>query len=489
MRFTEAIAGLAEIKEVCGDAEICRVSIDSRTTDSGSVFVCMPGSRADSHSFIEDAWHRGTRAYIVTREDAFRKIGEKSGAAALANDTEEVCWRLCKKVYGNPSENLQVIGVTGTNGKTTVAWLLYQLLARLGKKTAYFGTLGARIGEKEIATDLTTPFPPQINELLVRAKDEGVQTAVMEVSSHALAQKRVDGLEFDVAVFTNLTQDHLDFHKDLDSYFAAKRRLFDDLESDKNLISVINADDDFGKMLLLSLKDTISFGKEDADLLLRRAEVSLGEIIGDFEFHGDRFGFRSKLGGAFNVQNCLAALAAGIASGEDLARLTDNIKFVAAAPGRFESLPGNDFQVIVDYAHTPDALEKLLLSVRELAKGKLITVFGCGGDRDKGKRPKMGAAASSLSDVVYITSDNPRTEEPAAIIADILPGVVSGTATRVMPDRRRAIFEAICEAQKGDTVVIAGKGHEDYQILGTTKVPFDDKNVALEAIQEKAACV
>ncbi|MBA3725386.1 MAG: UDP-N-acetylmuramoyl-L-alanyl-D-glutamate--2,6-diaminopimelate ligase, partial [Armatimonadetes bacterium] len=316
---------------------------------------------------------------------------------------------------------------------------------------------------------------------------DGANAVVMEVSSHALAQKRVEGIEFDVGVFTNLSQDHLDFHPDMAQYFQAKRRLFGDLPTTKSIVTVANVDDEHGAMLAAQSSRSLSFGSVDADVRLVASEVWLDRLRLSFDHAGHQYEAVVPVGGKFNVSNCLGVVAAAIALGlspHDVVRALQNVR---AASGRFESVPaGGDFNVIVDYAHTPDALEKLLLSVRELTSGRVVAVFGCGGDRDRTKRPKMGAAASTLSDVVYVTSDNPRTEDPAAIIADIMLGV--SAEAKVDPDRKSAIRSAIAEASSGDVVVIAGKGHEDYQILGTSKIHFDDREVAAEAIAERSAC-
>ncbi|MGI8923986.1 MAG: UDP-N-acetylmuramoyl-L-alanyl-D-glutamate--2,6-diaminopimelate ligase [Fimbriimonadales bacterium] len=487
MQFVDLVLDVPGIIEHTGDAEIGSLELDSRRASTGSLFLCMPGTRVDGHQFIPQALAAGAEGAVVTDPQAYARLRHLGIAGALVQDAAEATWRLAKRLYGDPSKQLKMVGVTGTNGKTTVAWILNQVLVGLGVKSAYVGTLGATIDGISINTDLTTPFAPEINRLLAEFVALGANAVVMEVSSHALAQKRVEGIEFDVGVFTNLSQDHLDFHPDMAQYFQAKRRLFGDLPTTKSIVTVANVDDEHGAMLDAESSRSLSFGSVDADVRLVASEVWLDRLQFSFEYTSRQFFADVPIGSKFNVSNCLGAVAAAIALGHEPANIVREMSGVQAAPGRFESVPtGSDFNVIVDYAHTPEALEKLLQSVRELTSGRVVSVFGCGGDRDRTKRPKMGATASALSDVVFVTSDNPRTEDPVAIIADIMPSVkVQAT---VDADRKSAIRSAIAEASSGDVVVIAGKGHEDYQILGTSKIHFDDREVAAEAIAERSVC-
>jgi UDP-N-acetylmuramoyl-L-alanyl-D-glutamate--2,6-diaminopimelate ligase len=437
----------------------------------------MPGTTHDGHDFVDQALHAGA-AVCVERIDVFEGLSP----AILVENSVDACWRISKRVYGDPSVKLKAVGVTGTNGKTTVAWVLRQALESLGMKTAYMGTLGAFIGDERIDTGLTTPFPPEIQDFLRRCVSEGDAAVVMEVSSHALAQRRVDGVEFDVAVFTNLSQDHLDFHDDFEDYFDAKERLFTALPSTKRLTSVINADDAYGRLLIERVDGAITFGS-DGSVKLVDEKPRLDRLSVKLRFAGQEHAIEAPLGARFNVSNSLAVFSTLLALGFSANDAARGLSHAKGAPGRFEAVPtSHDFVVIVDYAHTPDALEKVLQSARELTKGKLICVFGCGGDRDRSKRPKMAAAASSIADVVWVTSDNPRTENPESIIADILPGLVKGVDHHVQVDRRKAIRGAIKEASAGDCVVIAGKGHENYQIIGKEKTHFDDREVAAEAL-------
>jgi UDP-N-acetylmuramoyl-L-alanyl-D-glutamate--2,6-diaminopimelate ligase len=400
----------------------------------------------------------------------------------LVEDSVEACWRISKEVYRDPSTKLRVIGITGTNGKTTVAWVLRQALNALGLKTGYLGTLGAYVDGERFDTGLTTPFSPEINAFLARCVDAGIDVVTVEVSSHALSQYRVDGIEFDVAVFTNLSQDHLDFHADFTDYFDAKKRLFFDMPSKKSLKSVVNVDDEYGRALSSKVSSAITFGAT-GDVKLIGAEPGLNALNMQLTCNERAVSISAALGARFNVSNGMAVFSSLLALGYSIDDSARALSSVTGAPGRFESVPnGRGISVIVDYAHTPDALEKVLTSAKELTSGRLICVFGCGGDRDRAKRPKMAQAVSGIAHIAWVTSDNPRTENPNAIIEEILPAMGLGIETHVEPDRRKAIFGAIDEAEPGDCVVLAGKGHEDYQLIGTEKTHFDDREVAAEAL-------
>lgn len=478
MRLSDLALPGAEIR---GEAEITSVCIDSRSAGPGCLFVCLPGSKHDAHAFVGDAAVRGAAAVVCTDKAVFSGLGLPG---VLVEDAVAACWMASKQVYGDPSSKMKVVGITGTNGKTTVAWILKLLLENLGARAGYMGTLGVRLGAEALPTDLTTPFSPQINATLALAVEKNMDFMAMEVSSHALAQRRTAGIDFAVGVFTNLTQDHLDYHKDIESYFASKSLLFQQAK-----FAVANADDPYGQRILQNAPRKIGFGTS-GDLRLLDSKVELSSLSFEFEYLGNKYSANAPLGARFNVANCLAAIGAAIALGFDPGQAAIALKSVRPAPGRFEPVDtGGEYTVLVDYAHTPDAIEQLLKSVAELPHRRILTVFGCGGDRDRAKRPKMAAAASALSDQVFVTSDNPRTQDPNDIIAEILPGLLPNAAARVEPDRRKAIQAAIAEARAGDVVVIAGKGHEDYQILGTEKIHFDDRLVAREAIAEKSACV
>jgi UDP-N-acetylmuramyl-tripeptide synthetase len=413
----------------------------------------------------------------------------------LPEDFSEASWRLPHALLGFPTRKLKIIGVTGTNGKTTTAWLLRSMLDSLGEQSAYIGTLGYQDGLGALPLENTTPIAPELALLLSTAVGRGCTAIAMEVSSHALDQKRVDGVEFDAAIFTNLTQDHLDYHGTMDAYGEAKFRLFghpwSQVKGNGRAKAAINRDDPTGLAWLARVPSAIAFSQSDGGangLTGVATHIGLSSLELELTFRGESFGpVRVPLGGNFNVENSLAAVAGCLTLGFPLSSVAKALSTVTPVPGRFEPVAARqDVEVIVDYAHTPDALEKLLGSVRPLARGRVITVFGCGGDRDRTKRPKMARAASSLSDVVVVTSDNPRTEDPAAILAEVATGVVSGVESHQILERPAAIDFAVELAQAGDVVVIAGKGHEDYQIIGHQKFPMDDRDLARKALERRS---
>lgn len=489
MLLEDALNGVSIVDSHFLNTEVLGVDSDSRQIRSGFIFVCLKGENFDGNDFINEALRNGASAIISSRKEITDDLRQKNIAYALVEDANKALWRVAKNVYENPSVALKVVGITGTNGKTTTAWILSQMLNELGFASAYLGTLGVNWKGEMLPLSHTTAFPSETQRMLRFLHDDGAEYVVMEVSSHALSQKRIDGVEFDVAVFTNLTQDHLDFHSSIEDYFMAKRRLFFELPTSKKIITVANNDDEFGRKILQDSDKKIGFGFHPTDLQASNIAFGSNWLKFNFSYLGKDYEVAAKLGGRFNIENCLSAIGGAIALGIDPAKCASVMSDVMPAPGRFESVSQDeDFSVIVDYAHTPDALEKLLSSVRELKPNRVITVFGCGGDRDRTKRPKMGNMVSKYSDISYVTSDNPRTEDPNHIIEDILPGMNSSSTVRVEVDRASAIKSAIEEAQAGDIVVIAGKGHEDYQILGKTKVYFDDRVVAKKAIQEKVLC-
>lgn len=472
-----------------GDATLNGIVENSRKAHRGSLFVCMPGLSQDTHAFIGDAASRGASAVLAHGRaglDAARELGI---ACAVVYDQgtrfSEAVWKLAKMLLGNPSARLRVVGVTGTNGKTTTAWLLRDALDALGRRSGYLGTLGY----KGLAWDEganTTPFAVELTNLLSRAVDDGMTDLAMEVSSHALAEQRADGVEFDVGVLTNFTQDHLDFHGDLAAYESAKQRLFIDLpkRSGKVFTAVVNADDAAGDRLISKLScAAISFGLERGALRISPDALAADRMSVRLAYEGHEAACQVPLGGSFNLYNVGAVAASLVALGYDLEEIAGVLPTVTPAPGRFEPI-ANDrgYGVLVDYAHTPDALEKVLLAARALRPSRLLVVFGCGGDRDRTKRPIMGAIAAERADMVYLTSDNPRTEDASAIIDDIRVGMPPGSSVLVDLDRREAIKSALSEAREGDLVVIAGKGHEGYQIIGREKIPMDDRQIAREAL-------
>jgi UDP-N-acetylmuramoyl-L-alanyl-D-glutamate--2,6-diaminopimelate ligase len=472
-------------------AAVSGLAYDSRKVLPGDLFVAIPGLRQDGRRFIEDALTRGATAVVFEGDDllegrAAGRVRVPSSRAALA--------RLADAYFAHPSGALTVIGITGTNGKTTTAFLVEALLRSRGGLTGLIGTVEYRIGAERLPAGQTTPEAPELQSLMRRMLDAGVTAVSMEVSSHALALSRIDGTEFDVAVFTNLTQDHLDFHVTMDAYREAKRRLFALVAAGSKLhrTAVVNADDPAGLAMVAGLPlPTLTYG------LRGRADVRPARWVSGAE--GIRMSVRTPAGhveiasplvGEHNVMNLLAAVGVGVTLGMAPAAIALALSSVASVPGRFERVEaGQPFLVVVDYAHTPDALERTLETARKLVGpgGRLAVVFGCGGDRDRGKRPLMGGIAARLSDRVWITSDNPRTERPEAIIADIVAGIPGGPALdrhEIISDRKTAIRSALAWARPGDVLVIAGKGHETYQIVGTDVLSFDDRIQVRDALEE-----
>jgi UDP-N-acetylmuramoyl-L-alanyl-D-glutamate--2,6-diaminopimelate ligase len=404
---------------------------------------------------------------------------------------EDAVWKLCDALFEHPTRGMKVVGVTGTNGKTTTAWLVRDMLRSLGHKAAYLGTLGFHLLDEERVLENTTPFAVQVYNLLAEARSKGVDALAMEVSSHALSQRRADGIEFDVGVFTNLTQDHLDYHETMEAYSEAKHRLFRVLPSQtkKRFVGAFNLDDSHGQRWALEQDGpTITFGVRAAEVDLRGTpiEVQVDRIRMRLEYKEERE-VVIPLGGNYNVENALSASAAMLGLGYRLGAVCEALEKVRPVPGRFEAVTNESgIGVLVDYAHTPDAVEKLLESVAELHPNRIITVFGCGGDRDRTKRPKMAKVASERSDLTVVTSDNPRTEDAEAIVSEVKTGIVPGKEAVCIVARQEAIEYAVSQARSGDVVVIAGKGHENYQIIGRTKHFMDDRVMAREALGRRS---
>ena len=481
------------------EAEVKGLSTNSHACQSGDLFIGMPGTRVDGGDFWAGAIAAGAIAAIVSPSAAGKVRREERGERGeqetsvqpciiSANDMVHVSAQLAAAFYGNPAQQLKLVGVTGTNGKTTTTHLIEFLLQQAHKSTALLGTLYTRWQGFQQTALHTTPFAIDLQRQLAEALAAGSEFGVMEVSSHALAQGRVLGCEFEVAVFTNLTQDHLDFHRDMDDYFAAKALLFSPQYLKGR--SVVNLDDPYGQQLIQNLERVWSYSTHDTTADLYTSALSYGSdgVSGILHTPLGEAAFRSPLVGQFNLANLLAAVGAVLHLGLDLNSIVTALPQFGGVPGRMEQvqvLPNQDISVIVDYAHTPDSLENLLRAARPFIQGKLICVFGCGGDRDRGKRPQMGRIAADLADRVIVTSDNPRTENPQRILQDVVAGIPELVEPVVMGDRAEAIRLAILEAQPGDGVLIAGKGHEDYQILGTEKIHFDDREQAQEALKQR----
>jgi len=466
---------------------ISGITADSRTVTPGTAFVAITGFTHDGHTFVPEAIARGAAAVVVQRAVA----AGRGVTTVTVPDTRIALAQISAAFYDYPSQTLHLIGITGTNGKGTTAALIEAMLTRAGMKAGLIGTLGAKIGDKEVDLGRTTPEAPQLQALLREMVEAGMSHAIMEVASHGLTLHRVDGCRFRAAVFTNLTQDHLDFHGSMDEYRRAKQRLFKMVDADG--VAVVNADDAAASSMIEATRARVTtYGiAQAADV--RAEDVSLGT-------DGTRFTVLTPLGatsvdsrlrGKFNVYNALAAITTAMSQGVGLDVAAAALADFPGVPGRFEAVDeGQPFAVIVDYAHTPDSLENVLRTAREFAQGRVIAVFGAGGDRDRTKRPVMGHIAAELADTAIVTSDNPRSEDPMAIIDEILTGVRgprSGVRIEVEPDRRKAIARAIELAAAGDVVVIAGKGHEPYQEIKGIKHPFDDRTVARETLSRLRA--
>jgi UDP-N-acetylmuramoyl-L-alanyl-D-glutamate--2,6-diaminopimelate ligase len=462
------------VRDLLGDGpavEIGGLAYDNRAVEPGTLFFCVPGFTRDGHDFAGDAVARGAAALVVARpvDAGVPEVRVDDVRAAMAT--------AAARFYGDPTASLPVVGVTGTNGKTTTAFLVRALLEAAGRRCGLLGTVTSVVAGEERPTVRTTPEAIDLQRTFREMLDGGDTACAMEISSHALELRRAEGVRVAAAVFTNLTQDHLDFHPTMEDYFQAKRRLF---ASELTRGRVVNVDDPYGRRLADEFTDAVTFAI-DAEAAYRAVDVETGFAGTDcrFETPDGAFDVHVPLPGAFNVANALGAWAAVRALGVELTALPDS----ARVPGRFEPVDeGQPFAVLVDYAHTPDSLENVLRAARELATGRVIAVFGAGGDRDRGKRPLMGEIGARLADIALVTSDNPRSEDPEAIIAEILAG--AGREVEHDVDRRRSIHRAVELARPGDVVVIAGKGHEQGQEFGGgRKEPFDDVSVAREALR------
>lgn len=481
------------VNQAALELEVKGLSTNSHACKPGDVFIGMPGTRVDGGDFWQSAIAAGAIAAFISPQ-AYQHRSPTTGECVIPlKDMTIACAEIAAAFYGYPADILKLIGVTGTNGKTTTTHLIEHLLQQAKLPTALLGTLYSRWpGHQRTATH-TTPFPVELQAELAQALEAGTQLAVMEVSSHALAQKRVWRCAFDVAVFTNLTQDHLDYHIDLEDYFEAKALLFN--EDYLQGRAIINQADAYGQQLLERLPSdrvwTYSLTSSSADLYTADLTYAANGVSGTLYTPHGVVPFTSPLVGQFNLENMMAAIGAALHLGVSLDVIQAALTQFKGVPGRMEQVKvskAQDISVIVDYAHTPDSLENALKATRPFVPGQLICVFGCGGDRDRTKRPQMGHIAQTLADVVYVTSDNPRTESPDAILQEIVAGMdASFKVPTVIADRATAIATAIENAQPGDGILIAGKGHEDYQILGTEKIHFDDREQAQTALTQRYA--
>ncbi|MDO8885504.1 UDP-N-acetylmuramoyl-L-alanyl-D-glutamate--2,6-diaminopimelate ligase [Candidatus Oleimmundimicrobium sp.] len=461
------------------------IAYDSRKAIPGSLFVCVKGLKTNGHLYIDQAIKLGAVAVVT---EHWQDIPDSITQIQVQNSRETLAL-LSKVLFDDPSFKLKLVGITGTNGKTTTSYLVESIFKKAGKKTGLIGTIEYKIGDNALPVKRTTPESYDLQKILKKMLDEGVTHVVMEVSSHAIDLHRVDGCHFDVLVFTNLSQDHLDYHNSMSEYFKVKQRLF---ENHNDAVKVINIDDPYGKIIASNGQKIVSYG------LTESAEIKGDKV--SVRWSGSKFKLLTstltldlsiKLKGLFNVYNSLAAIGVGLSMKILPETIKAGVEDISSVPGRFEAIDcGQKFGVFVDYAHTPDGMEQLIKAAGEIAKGRIITVFGCGGDRDRKKRPLMGEIAGRLSDFVIITSDNPRSEKPMKIIKEIEDGLLNMNYSDylVIEDRKEAICRAISLAKTDDVVLITGKGHETGQIFDNKTIPFDDREVAMSILRKLMSC-
>jgi len=463
------------------DFEVRGISCNSSNCSRDFLFVAIKGVKDDGHRFIKEAIDKGARA-VVSAASSPVSDSSRNISWIVAADTRQALAQLANEFYGRPSEEIKVVGITGTNGKTTVSYLLEAMLKEVGVNPAVIGTINYRFNNKIFDSKNTTPGPLELQSLLSEMARENVKYAIMEVSSHALDQRRSEGINFHSAIFTNVTQDHLDYHGTLEDYFQAKARLFDGL-CEKSF-AVINNDDHYGRRLRDIKAEIVTYGIDAASDVLAK-DITFDIQKTEFTVVSDdvQVNFKTRLIGRHNVYNILASVAWAMKEGLRLPAMQSMVEKFQPVPGRLERIEfSGDFAVFVDYAHTDDALRNVLTALRQVSSGRIIAVFGCGGERDKDKRPKMGKAVTELADYAVVTNDNPRSEDPQEIINDIKRGIFKDNY-RVILDRREAIRQSLTLAKSGDIVLIAGKGHEDYQIFQDRKIHFDDREVARECLQ------
>ena len=459
-----------------GETEITGITCDSRQIKPGYAFVCIKGTKSDGHDYAEAAVKSGAAAIICERD-------LKLDCQVITDNTHAAYADMCAAWFGNPADSLRLFGVTGTNGKTSVTYMLKKIFEKAGYKVGLIGTIQNMIGDEVIAAHNTTPNAYELNSLFALMKAKGCAVVIMEVSSHALDQLRVYRLDFEVAMFTNLTQDHLDYHITMENYLEAKKKLFKMCRT-----AVINSDDSYAQKLTEGLDcKTVTYSTGNDSTYSAKA-INYRPASVEYEFVSDTDICHIKVatGGKFTVYNSLCAAVCAVEAGIPVATAAEALAELNGVKGRAESVPtGRDFTIIIDYAHTPDGLKNILSTFRECKKNRLIVVFGCGGDRDKTKRPIMGSIAEHFADYVIVTSDNPRTEDPGEIIKDILAGMKnSAVPVKVIENRTEAIKFAVSIAEKDDIIVLAGKGHETYQILGTGTIHLDEREVVAEALEE-----
>lgn len=497
MKLKSIIEKMDCIKNIKGklSLQIKGITSDSKAVREGYLFIAIKGSCFNGEDFINEAIDRGASGVVVESESNSVYALRRGPTFIYVNDARRALSQVSRTFYSDISSKMKLIGITGTNGKTTTSYLIEGLLKHRGEKTGVIGTINYRFGDRIIPAINTTPGVLDLYFLLSSMKKEHIRSCILEVSSHSLEQGRVDTLNFDIAIFTNLTSDHLDYHKNIDNYIASKVKLFTKIKDGG--WAVINKDDPYSRRIVEKVNrehkaTVISYGIDD------KADVFAKDI--EFSFEGLRFKLcvdkkyyliRSCLIGRYNVYNILASAACGITMGMTLEEIALGLEKVKGLPGRLERIDcGQDFSVFIDYAHTKNGLENVLRTLKELGPKRVFTVFGCGGDRDKSKRPRMGKVAIEFSDKVFITSDNPRNEDPVSIINDITKGIACNKASYIVElDRSMAINKALSEAKSGDIVLVAGKGHETYQIFKDTTLPFDDREVVKKILKEKRLCL
>jgi UDP-N-acetylmuramoyl-L-alanyl-D-glutamate--2,6-diaminopimelate ligase len=520
MRLKELIESIEHEADTLDDVEVTGIACDSRFIRSGDLFAAIKGEHTDGSAFVREAVEKGASCVL-----ADSKIAGVTVTQVIVPDVRAALAKVADRFYGEPSKGINMVGITGTNGKTTAAYLVESILKEAGFNAGVISTVNYRYGGKTLPAPLTTPEAPKLQKILREMADSGVTHCIMEVSSHALAQKRVDGCRFGVKVFTNLSREHLDYHHTIEEYFDAKARLFKDPLLDTGSgVAIINIDNEWGEVLACRLKDSLKYSlvgdRKGADIFPVGFSVSGDGIVAEISTPYGQVMVSSPLVGEYNLYNIMAAVGVGSALGIDASIISKGINALMSVPGRLERVMDprvmdprvveprvmttgvssghglNGFKAFVDYAHTPDALERVLVALKGITKGRIITVFGCGGNRDRTKRPLMGEVSARLSTVTIVTTDNPRDEDPLDIIKEIEAGTkgvkrygpeqnIEDKGYTVIPERRQAIAKAVSMARGGDTVLVAGKGHEDYQIVKGKYLPFDDRNV-VKTMMERA---
>lgn len=476
MKLYELLDGVEVLGGYPLNPEISSVTDDSRKVRNSSVFVCVKGKKNDGHDYARKALERGAAVVICDHNIGIRNC-------IVVENTREAYALMCANYYGNCHRKLKMIGVTGTNGKTTTTFIIKKILEENGYKVGVIGTVDVMIGNEKYPSDYTTPNPSVLHRYLYMMKMAGCDVCIIEASSQALSQERTYGIHFDIGVFTNLTREHLDYHGSMEEYAKAKAILMRN-----SSVCIINADDSFAEMMKRNAAEkVVTFAIDgNADIKAENVKLNHGGVVYTLACESGRYEIAYDVIGKFSVYNSLAALAVGIVMKVDMKRAVRAVAEMKTVRGRIEKIPNNrNIHILIDFAHTPDSLENVLKTVRDIYDKRIITVFGCGGDRDRTKRPLMGRIACKYSDLVYVTSDNPRTEDPERIIDDIVGDIDKNNYIRTA-DRTQAIKAAIVEAEPGDTVLIAGKGHERYQILGTEKIHYDEREIVKQILDNGA---